>query len=326
LKVVAAFKPAYLIHGEDHGRVAERRGRLRALAEAESGGGAVEVLEGGEATPAAAALALNAMTFAIGRRFVIVDGVERWSDADVTEQLAPVLGSMPPDTTIAFFACEEPKAQAPRALHAAVAAAGGDVSTEKVHKPRDLPRWAVDQASRLGIKLDGSAAQALIAQVGDRQQRLLRELEKLALEHGPQAAIGVTEVEESAASSAERQVWGLADAVVARDRRAALSAYGTLRAQGEDVGRLIPLIARRLREVAGIATKLEAGAAPAEVKAGLRMSPYAADRRIREAREADPAALRAAVAAVADLELATRGGSELSSETEIARVLLAVTG
>lgn len=321
-----AFKAAYLIHGEDHGRVAERRGRLRALAESEGGGGAVELLEGGGATPAAAALALNAMTFAIGRRFVIVDGVERWSDADVAGELAPVLAAMPPDTTIAFFACEDGKAQAPRALHAAVAAAGGDVSSERVHKPRDLPRWVVGQASRLGIRLDGSAAQALIAQVGDRQQRLLRELEKLALEHGRQAAVGVSEVEQSAASSAERQVWGLVDAVVAGDRRAALSAYGALRAQGEDVGRLIPLIARRLREVAGIAAKLEVGAAPAEVKAGLRMSPYAADRRIREAREADPAALRAAVAAIAALELATRGGSELSPETEATRTLLAITG
>jgi DNA polymerase-3 subunit delta len=30
---VPAFKPAYLIHGDDHGRIAERRARLRALAE-----------------------------------------------------------------------------------------------------------------------------------------------------------------------------------------------------------------------------------------------------------------------------------------------------
>jgi len=322
---MAAFKPAYLIHGEDHGRVAERRGRLRTLAEAESGGGGVEVLQGDDATPATAALALNAMTFAIGRRFVIVDGVERWSDADVSAQLAPVLASLPPDTTVAFFACEEGKARAPKALHAAVAAAGGSVSTEDVKKPRDLPRWVVGEGARLGIRLDGSAAQALITQVGDRQQRLLRELEKLALEHGQQAAIGVTEVEESAASSAERQVWGLVDAVVAGDRRAALAAYGALRAQGEEIGRLIPLIARRLREVAGIASSLEAGAAPADLKSGLRMSPYAADRRIREARAADPAALRAAVAAIADLELATRGGSELSAETEATRTLLAVT-
>ena len=46
------FKPAYLVHGDDHGRIAERRARLRALAEAESGSAGIEVLEGEAATPA----------------------------------------------------------------------------------------------------------------------------------------------------------------------------------------------------------------------------------------------------------------------------------
>ena len=36
LALVPAFKPAYLIHGDDHGRIGERRAKLRALAEPES--------------------------------------------------------------------------------------------------------------------------------------------------------------------------------------------------------------------------------------------------------------------------------------------------
>ena len=46
-----AFKPAYLIHGDDHGRIAERRARLRALAESESGAQGIELFEGEAATP-----------------------------------------------------------------------------------------------------------------------------------------------------------------------------------------------------------------------------------------------------------------------------------
>ena len=49
-----SFKTAYLIHGDDHGRIGERRARLRALAEASGGAGALEVLE--NATPLDAAL------------------------------------------------------------------------------------------------------------------------------------------------------------------------------------------------------------------------------------------------------------------------------
>src|SRR4051812_49602581 len=83
LGTVATFKPAYLIHGDDHGRIAERRARLQTIAEAESGSGGVELFEDDAATPEAVGLALSAMTFALGRRFLIVDGVERWRDADV---------------------------------------------------------------------------------------------------------------------------------------------------------------------------------------------------------------------------------------------------
>jgi DNA polymerase-3 subunit delta len=319
---VPAFKPAYLIHGDDHGRVAERRARLRALADAQAGTGGVEVLEPDAATPVAVAQALNAMTFAVGRRFIVVDGVERWKDADVEADLAAVLADPPAETTVAFFAREDGRQQAPKALHAAVRAAGGDIAAERVLKVRDLPRWCVAEAQRLGVQLDGAAAQALVAQVGERQQRLLRELEKLALEYGAGARIGVEEVEGAAAASAERQVWGLVDAMVAGDPAVCTARYLELRAQGEDPAGLIPRIASRLRDVLGIAERLAAGAAPAEVKGSLRMSPYAADRRIREARASDPSTLRLGVEAMAALEVATRGGSPLEADTE---ALLTIT-
>jgi len=322
---VAAFKPAYLIHGDDHGRIAERRARLRALAEAQSGPGGVEVLEGEAATPSAVAQALNAMTFAVGRRFIVVDGVERWKDADVEGELAAALAQPPDETTIAFFAREDGRQQAPKALHAAVRTAGGDIATERVLRGRDLPRWTAAEAQRLGLQMDGAAIQALIAQVGERQQRLLRELEKLALEYGSGARVGVQEVEESAASSAERQVWGLVDAMVAGDRAGCMARYLELRAQGEDPAGLIPRMAARLRDVLAIAERLAAGASPAEIKASVRMSPYAADRRIREARASEPATLRGEVEALAALEVATRGGSALDADTE-ALLTLAAAG
>jgi DNA polymerase III subunit delta len=321
---MAAFKPAYLIHGDDHGRIAERRARLRAIAEAESGTGGVELFEGDASTPETVALALNAMTFAMGRRFLIVDGVERWKDAEAEAILVPVLGDMPPETTIAFFAREDGRAKAPSKLAAAVKKAGGDVVAESMLKPRELPKWAVGEAAKLGITLEGAAAQVLIRQVGERQQRLLRELEKLALEHGEGARVGVEEVEAAVASSAERQVWGLVDAMVARDGPGATRAFLQLRAQGETLPRLVPLMARRLRDVLAIATRLDAGESPAQVKESLRMSPWAADRRIKEARATDAAALRRALESLAELEVASRGMSELSDDTEALRAIVAI--
>jgi len=61
---VASYKPAYLIHGDDHGRIGERRTALRALAERESGSGGVECFEGAAATPEAIEQAFAVSPFA----------------------------------------------------------------------------------------------------------------------------------------------------------------------------------------------------------------------------------------------------------------------
>src|SRR4051794_21540623 len=148
------FKAAYLVHGDDHGRIAERRGRLRAMAEAASGAGGVEVLEGDACTPDAVVAALSAMSFAVGRRFVIADGVERWKEADVAPVARAMAGADPETQTVAFFAREEGRHKAPAALHAAVKAAGGPVAEESAVKARELPRWLVARAAELGLVLD----------------------------------------------------------------------------------------------------------------------------------------------------------------------------
>jgi DNA polymerase-3 subunit delta len=90
--------------------------------------------------------------------------------------------------------------------------------------------------------------------------------------------------------------------------------------------RLVPLMARRVRDVLGIALRLEAGESPAEIKKTTKGSPYAVDRRIAEARGADADALKRAVVVLADLELATRGASELADDTVGLRAIGAIAG
>jgi DNA polymerase-3 subunit delta len=328
LATVPSFRPAYLIHGDDHGRVAERRARLRAMAEAESGMGGVELLEGDACTAEAVIGALTAMTFAMGRRFVIADGVERWKEGDATavgEALAHADGET---FTVAFFAREEGRAKAPEALHKAVTAAGGQVAAEMNVKPWDLPKWAQARARELGVELDGQAAKALVAQVGDRQQRLLRELEKLALEHGAGAHIGPDEIDATCASSAERKVWTLADAMVAGDREAATRILLDLRAQGERVPGLIYSMTRRLRDALAVSEALAAGQPPAQVKKTLRGGPRAAERFLADVQRRDAAAFRCALEAMADLEMETRGGggAPLSEDTAALRAVLVAAG
>jgi DNA polymerase III subunit delta len=320
---VPDFKPAYLICGDDHARIGERRARLRALAEAEGGAGALATLEG--ASPLEASALLAQPTLAIGRRFVIVDGVERWKDAEVADQLAPALAALAPETTVAFFAREEGRTKAPAALHEAVKAAGGDVSTENTVKEWDLPKWVIARARELGLELDAAAARTLVALAGARQARLSRELEKLAIECGEDARLDAAAVAERVGRAAEHRAWSLADAVVARDGVAATRELLALRAQGERVESLAYWMTRRLREALAVSRKLEQGVAPNAIRGELRMPPRVAAAFVADVARTDSDALRRAIVALADLELDLRGGSSLSEDTLAVRAVGAVT-
>ncbi len=322
---MAELKPVYLIHGDDHGAVGERRAGLKKRGETDAGGmGSVELLEGEDATPAGVAGALAAMTLSVGRRVLIVDGAERWRPADVQAHLAAALASMPPETTLGIFAREDGKAKAPPALHEAVKKAGGVIAARMTMKPWELPKWAREQAAQLGLALDGPAARALVDQVGERQQRLLRELEKLALEGGEGEAgaasgprtVDATEIEARSAHSAEHKAYGLADALVGADGAAATLQYLRLRQQGERLAGLTYLMAGRLREALAVSLRLGAGESVAEVKRTLRMPPRAAERFVADVARSDPERLRAALGVMASLELDTRGGSPLSSQRD----------
>jgi DNA polymerase-3 subunit delta len=235
-----------------------------------------------------------------------------------------VLKDMPPETTVAFFAREEGRAKAPAALHEAVKAAGGDISAEGAVKPWELAKWVRAQAKGLGLELDQPAAQALVAHVGERQQRLLRELETLQLDLGAGTRVGADDVEARAAESAERKVWTLADLLVAGDVHGAVRTYLELRAQGERLPSLLYWMTQRVRQAHDVAARLDAGEAPQDIKRTLRMPPRAADRFIADARRADVASLRRAIVALADLEVASRGGTELEEDTAALRTIEAI--
>jgi DNA polymerase-3 subunit delta len=166
----------------------------------------------------------------------------------------------------------------------------------------------IAQARQLGLTLEPDGAQALIAHVGERQQRLMRELEKVALELEPGATVDVSTVEELTARSAERRAWSLADALVAGDADAAVRLYLTLRTQGERVPGLLYWMSTRVRAALEAAQAIEAGESPAQIKRRLRMPSRAADRLIADARDSGVDRLQRAIEVIADLELASRGG------------------
>jgi DNA polymerase III subunit delta len=302
---VADLKPLYLVHGDDDARIDAWRTRVRRRADEERGPGGLDSFDGRAEPPDEVAAALMALTFDTGTRYLLVDGADAWK-ADRLGPLETALAEPTPDTVLVLLVRGKPLKQ----LVKLVEQAGGEVREEAAPKPWELPRWTVDRAREQGLHMDVEAAKALVALAGPGQQRITRELEKLALAVHPAAQVSADQVEQLAAGEAAPQVYDLADALVAGDVRAALALAAELEAFGERPGRLIFPLVRRLREVHRAAALLEAGVPEQQAAKQLNAPPWLAKKTVARAKKADRALLERSLIVLADLEVELRGGGE----------------
>lgn len=236
----------YLICGSDGAKIDATRARLRARAESEGGVGALEVFEPGEGrgAPDHEALlgAIPAMALTGSRRYLLVDGVERWRDRPL-EAVAEAVAGLPPELTLVLIA----RAEAPARLRRAVQAAGGEIHEFTAPSPGAIPKALVAEARRLSFELEPQAARALVERMGASPVRLSNELRRLALWAGEGGAVTRTDLDAMVADTSEAIVWSLADALQAHDPAAALEVAERLLAQGESVTGIVYALASRLR-------------------------------------------------------------------------------
>jgi DNA polymerase-3 subunit delta len=323
-----AIKPAYLIVGTDEGKIDAVVTRLRSRAEREGGPGGLESFGSSEAPPDPEALiaAIPSMSLMAERRYLIADGVERWT-AKQASQVGTVLEHLPPDVTIALVARESPpKVKAPKSLTEAVSGAGGEVLRYDAPKARELPSRLVAEAASRGFRLDTDAARLLVDRLGESTMRLVTEIERLAVWAGPDGVVSVEDLESMVADTSEEATWAVSDAIVVGDRARAVAAAERLNAQGAAIASIVYQAARRLRDAHMAATGLEGGTPAKEVESKLRMHPYAARMLVRSVRGASPAGLRASTGAIADLEWWTRGGSEYPDDVALTLAVLRAAG
>jgi len=124
---MADLKPAYLIHGDDEAKLDAWRARIRKRAGDEDA--SIELMDGERDSGEAVAIAMSSLTFSMGLRYIVVDGIERWKDKDVGN-VVDALASPPPDTVVVLIGPRQPtKKWTPSAkLVKAVQKAGGDVT------------------------------------------------------------------------------------------------------------------------------------------------------------------------------------------------------
>ena len=313
------MRPAYLIAGDDEAKIDATRSRLRARAEGEGGSTALEVIEPleGRGAPNLDALltTLPAMSLVESRRYVLVDGVQRWRDKEHSA-VAEALASLPPDLTLVLIA----RGKTPAKIAKAVEAAGGEVRTFDAPNARNLPRALVSEAAALGFQLEPDAARLLVTRLGQSRRRLSREVERLAL-WADGGEVTLEDLETMIVDASETAAWALSDALLERDREGAQRIAERLIGQGESVTGLIYSLASRLRKAHEALMLIEGGAAPRQVEGKLGMHPYAAKQLVRRLDGVSLADVRAATEAVADLERWCRGDADYGDELALTLTL-----
>jgi DNA polymerase III subunit delta len=300
---VADLKPVYLVCGDDDVKIDAWRARVKQRAEGEGGQGSLEQHDAVAMPPDALAADLAALTFATGTRYMLIEGVDGWKAAQI-EPLEPALANMPPETVLVLVA--RGKAQA--RLCKAVEKAGGEVREYAAPNARQLGKWTIERAAEQNLAIDADGARTLVQLVGPRQQRLAREVERLALLAYPEGRLNSAQIADMATGESALQAYELADAIVAGNERHALATAETLSAQGEQPQRLLYAVVRRLRDVHRAAELLDAGVRESDAVGRLGMPPWLAKRIISAAKQAGRQALEDAICVFAKLEIDLRGG------------------
>jgi DNA polymerase-3 subunit delta len=325
LAAVAELLSAYLITGSDRPKVTRALRRLRDRV----GEDATETLNASESSGEDAAASCNALgLFAVERRLVVVEQVERWKAADL-KAVQEYLRKPAPTSVLALLG-EEVKRDS--ALAKAVAKAGEvliyDIPTTRGRKA-DLPKWVEQQFRERGIVIDHDAARALVELAGDNADELATEVDKLTTWAAGER-IGEREVAELVPARADAPPFDLTDAWGRRDVAAVLAASERIVERSGDAPRdvflrIAALVTNHVTRVRECQVLDAEGVPPAAAADRLKRNRFYVQKLYEQAHNFSEEELGDAVIRLARLDRALKGGSKLPGELEFTRALVDIT-
>lgn len=151
----------------------------------------------------------------------------------------------------------------------------GDIEEFKNESGSRLVSWVRSEFVKRGKKISKDVARFLILRTGEEYWRLASEIEKLSLYCEAENVLQ-EDIEQSVPISATMEVWGMLDAIGARDRKKALGIFERLLQQGEDSHHLISLITWQFRQLIQYKYESLQGKSSSQIAASLKINPYVA--------------------------------------------------
>ena len=303
-------RPVYLVLGEESVLADRVVAAARAhVVEAALAGFNVDTFDANDAKDVNRAIeSANTMPMMARRRLVILRGLERLEKAEgakvsPTDAIADYLDKPSPSTCLVLVAF---KLDGRRRL-ASVARKQDIIVACDPLKPHALPSFVRDEAKRRGNPIAQDVANALVDLVGYELGGLIDAVERLSLFVGAGKPIDEDAVHACIARVRVGSVWGLSDALMARDRGRAL----TLLAENYDPrDRGLPLLgilAQAMRRTLKMRVLLDAGRTVDDAAKGAGVAPFKARETAILVKKVPLADLERALVVLAEADVALKG-------------------
>lgn len=319
----AELYPAYLIAGPEMLRVLEAADAVRRQARAQ-GIGEREVFDadGRDFDWATLEATFNAPSLFSARRLVEVRLPTGKPGKDGAEAIAAFCANPPPDVVLLITAGEWSKAHHGKWTDAISKI--GAIAIAWAIKPHELAGWVESRLRAKGLRADRDAVQILVERVEGNLLAAAQEIDKLAL-LADGDTLDAEKMESLVADAARYDVFRLTDAVLGGQGQQVSRMLAGLRAEGDVVAGLMPMVVKELLRTAALARAQARGANLAsEMKAqGIWETKQAPFKRALQ-RHPNPARWDRFAAEASRIDRIAKGRADGDAWVAMERLLLAI--
>ena len=319
----AALHPVYLIAGPEMLRVLEAADAVRRQARAQ-GIGEREVFDadGRDFDWATLEATFNAPSLFSARRLVEVRLPTGKPGKDGAEAIAAFCANPPPDVVLLITAGEWSKAHHGKWTDAISKI--GAIAIAWAIKPHELAGWVESRLRAKGLRADRDAVQILVERVEGNLLAAAQEIDKLAL-LADGDTLDAEKMETLVADAARYDVFRLTDAVLGGQGQQVSRMLVGLRAEGDVVAGLMPMVVKELLRTAALARAQARGANLAsEMKAqGIWETKQAPFKRALQ-RHPNPARWDRFAAEASRIDRIAKGRADGDAWVAMERLLLAI--
>jgi DNA polymerase-3 subunit delta len=319
----AALHPVYLIAGPEMLRVLEAADAVRRRARAQ-GIGEREVFDadGRDFDWATLEATFNAPSLFSARRLVEVRLPTGKPGKDGAEAIAAFCANPPPDVVLLITAGEWSKAHHGKWTDAISKI--GAIAIAWAVKPHELAGWVESRLRAKGLRADRDAVQILVERVEGNLLAAAQEIDKLVLLSDGDT-LSAEKMEALVADAARYDVFRLTDAVLDGQGPQVSRMLAGLRAEGDVVAGLMPMVVKELLRTAALARAQARGANLAsEMKAqGIWETKQAPFKRALQ-RHPNPARWDRFAAEASRIDRIAKGRADGDAWVVLERLLLAI--